>query len=273
MGGFNTITGDECIMNADNCSFDGTDRGGKMTTNGQLWIGSTASPHVKLGNLSSPLGTLLIGYSSPNITIDLAGGAAAIEKIALQTGTSPILPLGGQITFNGATVAAGTNPVRTDGTGANTMALEVQTSQAIAATDATKIGLAAFNSGDFSVDANGFVSIIGGGFKWNDVTGTSATMAKENGYAADNVGLVTLTLPSVASSTFGDTIAIMGFGAGGWTIAQNANQKIIFGSSASTVGVGGSLSSTNANDQLELVCTPNTNFWIVRHAVGNITVT
>lgn len=92
--------------------------------------------------------------------VTLSGGGEAIDSIAVQTGTSPIVPtVAGLVTINGATVAAGTNPVRTDGTGANTMAIEVQISQAIAATDATKIGLAAFNSADFTVDANGFVSI------------------------------------------------------------------------------------------------------------------
>src|SRR6267154_721699 len=69
MGGFSSISGDETIMFADNSSFDGTQRGGKMTTDGQLWIGSTASRHVKLGSLSSPDGSVTIGYSSPNITL------------------------------------------------------------------------------------------------------------------------------------------------------------------------------------------------------------
>ena len=94
--------------------------------------------------------------------VSLIGGGAAIDSIGVQTGTSPVVGNGsGQVTFNGAVVAAGTNPVRTDGTGANTMALEVQISQAIAATDATKIGLCNFDSGNFSVDANGFVQLNG----------------------------------------------------------------------------------------------------------------
>lgn len=74
MAGFSSVTGDESIMFSDNCSFDGTQRGGKLTTDGQLFIGSTASPHIKKGALTSPLGTVNIGYSSPNITLDVANG-------------------------------------------------------------------------------------------------------------------------------------------------------------------------------------------------------
>jgi hypothetical protein len=112
----------------------------------------------------------LASFNSAEFTVDangfvsLAGGGLAVDSFAMQTGTSPVVPTAaGLVTFNGAVVAAGTNPVRTDGTGANTMALEVQISSAIAATDATRIGLAAFNSANFTVDANGFVTLVNGG--------------------------------------------------------------------------------------------------------------
>ena len=100
----------------------------------------------------------------PNGFVQLKGGTLAVDSFAMQTGTSPVVPDGnGLVTFNGSTVAAGTNPVRTNGTGLNTMALQVQISQALAATDATKIGLANFDSAAFDVDANGFVQLNGGG--------------------------------------------------------------------------------------------------------------
>lgn len=148
-------------------SGSGSGQGGTATllTNGQMLIASTAlnagGTHVNVGTLTSPSGTLTIGYSSPNITLDVASSGVVVERFAVQTGTSPVSPLLGVVTFNGATVSAGTNPVRTDGTNANTMALEVQISQAIAATDATKIGLSNFNSAQFTVDANGFVGLKG----------------------------------------------------------------------------------------------------------------
>lgn len=76
--GSSSVTGDETIGFFDNMSFDGTARGGKMTTNGQLWIGQTTSDrsnnggHVKLGQIISPDSTVTIGYSSPNITVTVA---------------------------------------------------------------------------------------------------------------------------------------------------------------------------------------------------------
>ena len=162
MPGFDTGS----VMYALNVDFTGTSLTAgtaQVTTNGQLLIGSTSLPNIQVGTLTSPLGTIAIGYSSPNITLDITGGATAIEKVNLQSGTSPIVPASGAITFNGATVGAGTNPVRTDGTGPNTMALQVQIAQAIASTNATNIGLAAFNSAQFTVDSNGFVSTSGTG--------------------------------------------------------------------------------------------------------------
>lgn len=240
-----------------------------VATNGQLPIGSTGADPV-LANITSTGGTITVTNGAGTINLDLSGGSSAIDSIAVQTGVSPVTPnASGLVTMTGAVVAAGTNPVRTDGTGLNSLAIEVQTSQALAAADATKIGLANFDSTSFAVSATGFVTLVSGGFTWINVTGTSATMVKENGYQANNAGLVTLTMPSVASSTFGDTIKIGGLGSGGWLIQCVATQLIHFGSTATSAA--GSLASTNRYDQIELVCSSTTTEWFVRYAVGNLT--
>lgn len=93
MAGNSSVVGLETITFTDNMSFDGTARGGAMTTNGQLWIGSTLGRHVKLGNLTSPNGTVTIGYSSPNITLDVNGGLVG-RTITGDTG-GPLNPLAG----------------------------------------------------------------------------------------------------------------------------------------------------------------------------------
>ncbi len=56
-----------------------------LINNGRLWIGSTATnaggTHINVGQITSPLGTLTIGYSSPDITLDLTGGGTAVQVI------------------------------------------------------------------------------------------------------------------------------------------------------------------------------------------------
>ncbi len=189
-------------------------------------------------------------------TISLTGGGAAIERVALQTGISPITPSGGTITFNGATVAAGTNPVRTDGTGASTMALEVQISQALSSTDATKIGLSNFDSTSFSVDANGFVTSKGGGFTWNDVSGAFSPL-KNNGYFITSTA--TGTLPAAPSQ--GDTIKFFLDTTQLLTIQATAGKIIRLGALVSSSG--GTAVSTLQGDSVELVFRASDSCWCV----------
>lgn len=111
----------------------------------------------------------------------------------------------------------------------------------------------------------------GSGIGWTEVTGTTQAITADNGYVANNAGLVTFTLPVTAA--FGTVINIIGKGAGGWAVAQNASQVIRIGSSASTAGVGGSIASTNQFDAIELLCTTADTVWTaVTAPQGNITV-
>ena len=118
-----------------------------------------------------------VGPSAGNInvvgdatTITIAGNPGTHTLTASVTGSvgqtitgdtgGALSPTAGNWNIIGGTVVAGTSPVKTAGA-ASTLTVDVQTSQAIASTDATKIGLAAFNSAEFTVDANGYVSISG----------------------------------------------------------------------------------------------------------------
>lgn len=279
-----------------------------LVTNGKLWIGSTAvnagGTHVNVGTLTSPLGTVAIGYSSPNITLDLAGGGTAIERVALQTGTSPIVPAAGTITFNGAVVAAGTNPVRTDGTGASTMALEVQTSQALAAADATKIGLSNFDSSSFAVAATGFVTLSttgagktitgdsGGSLSpvannWNifglsgsKTSGSGATLTVKSppfsqvGASATsslNTGefvtaAVTRTLPASAGLADGDLFIYSCTTAGALVIQAVGTQKIRIGTLLSSAA--GTATSTAIGDSVTLRFDATQGFFMAVSVIG-----
>jgi hypothetical protein len=144
----------------------------------------------------------------------------------------------------------------------------------IGATASPNIRVATLTAGTGITVTNGAGSITiaatGGGFTWTEVSGTTQNISVQNGYIANNAGLVTLTLPVTAA--IGDTFQIVGKGAGLFTIAQNANQSIRLGGSTSTVGVGGSVAATSATDWIELVCTTANTVFTAR-AQGNFTVT
>jgi len=114
------------------------------------------------------------------------------------------------------------------------------------------------------------ISGTGGGLAWTDVTGTSQAMAVNNGYTANNAGLVTLTLPSTAA--YGSLVAVVGKGAGLWKVAQNSGQTIHFGITNTTTGTGGSLAATFQYDVVYLLCTVANTDWTVIQSIGNLTV-
>jgi len=213
MGGFSTVTGDPigCVVTADNVSFDGTRRGGALTTNGQLLVGSTVLPHIRVGTITSPLGTVSIGYSSPNITIDVTGGANPIEKVNVDTttgaGTNPVLPAAGAITVTGgqyATGTFGTRVITINSAAANSYTVEAQISSAVVASLSTKNGLSHYDNTLFTVDANGFVSATGTGFV-KTLTGNSG-------------GAIPPTANNINIQTSNSTVKFAGAGS---TLTQN----------------------------------------------------
>lgn len=121
---------DNDVVYANNADFSTVGAGGGsatngLQTNGQLWIGTTTpnvgGTNVSVGAITSPLGTVSVGYSAPNITLDISGGAAAIESLTPNSGTSPVVPNGsGNITLQGTgsiTTVGGTNSLTPQLTG------------------------------------------------------------------------------------------------------------------------------------------------------------
>jgi len=115
------------------------------------------------------------------------------------------------------------------------------------------------------------ISATGSQLPWTVVAGAAQALAINNGYFSNNAGLCTFTLPAVAS--VGDVIEVALMNAtGSWTIAQNAGQTLYIGNTNTTTGAGGSLSSTDKGDWLEIICrVANTDFQ-VNVKSGNITV-
>lgn len=108
-----------------------------------------------------------------------SGGSGTLIDIEVDAvtapGVNPVTPLLGQIDFNGSAVANHSVPVETHSRALHEMNVEVQYATSAAATDATKSGLAHFNSAQFSVDANGFVELGGGGLAIDSIHPDSGT--------------------------------------------------------------------------------------------------
>lgn len=223
---------------------------------------------------------------SGNPTFTLANDLLALENLgttgmAARTGTSTwstrtiTQPPAGITVTNGDGVAG--NP--TLGLADDLAAVEGLATTGIAARTASNTwttrtltagaGISITN-GD-GVSGNPTITATATAFAWNDVTGTSASAAVNNGYQANNAGLVTITLP-VSAAQF-SVIRVSGLGAGGWLVAQNSGQSIIYGTSTSTTGVTGSISSSHRYDTVELLCVTANTTWKVISVTGSITVT
>lgn len=247
---------------------------GQFATNGQLLIGTTAvnagGTHINIGVISSTNSTITVGYSSPNITLDI--NSSVVGQTITGTSGGALSPTAGNWNILGASTAAGTSPVSTAGA-VSTLTINVQKSQAIASTDATKVGLANFNSSYFSVDANGFVSLTGtSSLLWSVIT-ADQTAVVNNGYICNKASALVLTLPATAA--IGDVIRVTGINTAlGWKIAQNANQQIFFGNTQTTLGATGYLQSSAIRDSVEIVCVVAgaSTVYNVISSVGNITV-
>jgi hypothetical protein len=207
---------------ANNLNILGTSGTAGTTPVGTSGAGSTITIAVQKSQAIAATDATKVGlcnFDSSSFAVDangfvtLAGGSAAIDSIGVDAtsggGTNPVLPTAaGLVTVNGARVAAGTNPIRSVSTAANVYQIQAQTSQAIAATDATKVGLCNFDSSKFSVDANGFVTTSGTGIP-NTITGNSGgalspTAGNWNIYG----GTVAAGTSPVATSGSGSTLTV-----------------------------------------------------------------
>lgn len=242
---------------------------------------ATVGSHTIVNNGDSIGNILFVGddgaafRSVANIVVSVSGAPSAgiipsSMSFATQNTSGTTVAA---LTINNAQVVNLTNalPVTSGGTSVTS----IPTNGQLLIGNGTGYTLANLTAGAGVSISNGAGSITisgtGAGIGWTEVTGASQTIVADNGYVANNAGLVTFTLP--ASAAFGTAINIIGKGAGGWAIAQGAGQSIRFGSVSTTVGAGGSLASTNAFDSITLICTEANVTWTMLSAPqGTLTV-
>lgn len=210
MAGFDNDT-----MYADNVDFSGSATPSpQVLLDGQLLIGSTATPHIKVNTLTAGAG-ITITNGSGAITIAATGGITPVGGLIPDAhtapGTTPVVGDGsGNITVTGAQVAAGTvgtNVIRTDSLAANTMTIEIQRSAAAAVSTPADNGVAHFDSSIFSVGAGGFVSLAGGAIPPAQKIAVDANTAPgTNPVVSTAAGVITISGSQVANGVVGTNV-------------------------------------------------------------------
>jgi alpha-tubulin suppressor-like RCC1 family protein len=101
-----------------------------------------------------------------------------------------------------------------------------------------------------------------GGFPWQDVSGTSQSVAVANGYFANNAAPVSMYLPATAA--IGDEVKFSNKGAGGFLVVPSSGQSVNFLTDTATNPQYFSTSDIFA--AMDLVCeTANTAWNVVNH--------
>lgn len=114
------------------------------------------------------------------------------------------------------------------------------------------------------------ISFAGTGETWSAITASQGLVVNNGYFCISPGGALVLTLPVAAS--IGDIIDISLDGATSFQVAQNAGQSIRLGSSVTTVGVTGSLTTLQQGNSLRLVCSVSNNKWNVLSSVGSFTI-
>jgi len=125
-----------------------------------------------------------------------------------------------------------------------------------------------------SAITSGFIStilpFIPGGVVVNVNTNSQTLVPNQTFIVNNGSSLVHFTLPTTAAQ--GTQIVVVGSSSGQWAIFQNAGQNIMVGASSTTVGTGGTVSSTNRNDNITLYCTVANTTWSSTARTGTLTI-
>ena len=176
--------------------------------------------------------------ATSTLTINLLGDVATKFGVDAHTnpGTNPVVPANGLVTITGGQVPASTtaNVIRTDSLAANTYTVEVQRTQAVASSTIGDNGVAHFNSADFSVDANGFVSLVGGAAATKFMV-DAHTNPGTNPVVPNASGVVTITGGQVPAGTTANVIRTDSLAANTYTVEVQRSQAV----ASSTIGDNG----------------------------------
>lgn len=263
--------------------------------------GQVANPPNVLTNIvgkppttfKAPIGTISIDHnlkeawmlvadpSGVGFWASITGGA--FGNVDTLTGNSggPISPQAGNINVvgSGDISVSGNN-----GTGTLTISSSAPTAVVQTLTGNVGGAVPPDSGGDISVVGTGTILVTGSigansltisstaptDFVWTTTSTTPVMLVANNGYNPAFVGTTVFVLPGVCA--YGQIIEIGGVGLGNWQITQNAGQNILIGLKATTVGGGGSVTSTFQTDCIRLLCIQANMQFLSLSSSGNLTV-
>lgn len=181
------------VLYALNVDFTGnslTAGSAQVTSNGQLLIGSAALPNIRVGKITSPNSTMMIGYTSPNITIDVSGSHVG-QTITGNTGGA-ISPSSG----NWNTLGTGSITIAGSGSTLTTQLTGLTNHNVLVGAGTATIGL-------ISPSATSGVPLISQGAAANPIFGTAAIAGGGTNATSfsTSTGIITYNGTSLVSST------------------------------------------------------------------------
>jgi hypothetical protein len=259
-------------------SITGDSGGAELPSAGNFNILGTANQVAVTGSAATQTISLIGPYTPATFTnhgVLLGAGTSSITALAVatdglvlngNTGAGPSFNAIGtksNLTAHGVVLAEGNSAFVATTAGTNGQLLIGGTGDPAFASLTTSTGVA-FTTGNNTLA----VDVKTGGYAVVNQNTSSASLAAQTMYVTNNgASLVTYTLPATVAQ--GVVIKIVGSSAGGWKIAQNNGQTIRLNGSISTSGTGGSVSSTNANNSVELTAIDaTTNVWVITGSSG-----
>ncbi len=247
MAGFSNISGLESIMFADNASFDGTERAGALSLDGQIWIGSIVAPHVRKNTLTAGSG-ISITNSNGSITISATSSGdiqTIIGNTGFVTGTNVTLktPTG---TTDGTAAFVGNNTttMTLNFSSGNNLGIGTNALRSNSGSENVVIGpssaTAAFNGDHNTYIGYGISQATGGGSE-NSALGTNSLHEINTGTGNCAIGYTSLT-----NLSDGDNNIAIGMGSGdNYTTVESDNivighEGVILDANTIRIGTTGS---------------------------------
>lgn len=252
----------------------------KDTTGGSnIAVGGNALNQLVTGSsnicLGYNAGSSYVGAETNNILIGSGATGTLGESNKLRIGgTTPLTGAYIQGIYNVATAAAGRLLIVDANHQVGSLNAMTNGQLIIGATGNTPtVANLSAGPGISITNAGGSITIAASGAApgWVFINASVApTMIKDRGYVCVGGGALVLPLPATAAQ--GDENEVVLDGAASWSITQGAGQRILYGNTQTTLGVGGSITSTSQGDSVRLLCVVDNLRWVVLSAVGNPTI-